>query len=94
MGFHGYGDDPKDLAKALRNMAQDSVEATQGKGLNPQAHMREHIRRDRRFDSYDPARLAKHVWDRRGIPHNLELDDPYLRKGGARRPGDPEREWQ
>ena len=46
------------------------------------------IEQDSRFDEYDSARLAERVVDCIGHGAVLDLSDPYLTKGGQRRPGD------
>lgn len=87
-----YSNDPKDLALSLRSMAQTAMAKTNANQVEARSLMRQYLAGDRRFDTYDHGRLVERVWDARGVPSLYKIEDPYLQRGGERRPLD--RRWE
>ena len=83
-----YGKDERDLAVTLTRMADLARERSNFNQLEAKQKMAEWLQTDRRFDSYDPARLIERVHAARYSGAVLELDDPQLLKGGQPRPLD------
>jgi hypothetical protein len=49
--------------------------------------MSDWVQQDRRFDAYDPQRLVDRVQQRSASGGVMDLNDPFLRKGGQARDG-------
>jgi hypothetical protein len=82
-----YGDSEDDLKQTLKMMAHDSFNRACGNKLDQAASMKSWISNDPRFAQYDPERLVTHFQERTSCGGKVELDDPFLRKGGQPRPG-------
>jgi hypothetical protein len=81
-----FSNSPQSLGRWLSLAERDCTERArfnQTEALKSLAHT---IGNDRRFDDYDPDRLAKAVSDHRQHGRVLDLSDPFLRKGGESRP--------
>jgi hypothetical protein len=48
--------------------------------------MKQFMARDRRFDGYDHQRVVDRVFEAKQSGAVFDVDDPYLRKGGQKRP--------
>jgi hypothetical protein len=80
-----YGNDPRDLTAALRQMAQTSVDTSWGNKIEAKEKMRTWLEQDRRFDPFDKSALVDRVMLCRYNGAVLDLEDPEL-KGLPPRP--------
>ena len=71
----------RDMTAALSQMQREALARSNGNQLEATKSVEEWIRYDRRFDAYDPHKLAKQAEECRttGATLNLE-DDPSLLK--------------
>ena len=83
-----FGTDPKSLAQTLGAMEKESREACNFDQIAAKSVFEEYLRRDIRFAPYDPSRLVERVMEARSCGRVLDLDDPWLRPGGSKRPLD------
>ena len=81
-----FGTDDADLMATLKLMAHDSYNRSCGNKVDAAQSMKSWISHDARFADYDPERLVTHFQERTGCGGKVELDDPFLRKGGQPRP--------
>jgi hypothetical protein len=81
-----FGSENADLMATLKLMAHDSYNRSCGNKVDAAQSMRSWIANDPRFAQYDPARLVTHFQERTNCGGKVELDDPFLRKGGQPRP--------
>jgi len=81
-----FGDSEKDLMATLKLMAHDSYNRSCGNKIDAAKSMKGWIANDPRFAQYDPERLVTHFQERTNCGGKVELDDPFLRKGGQQRP--------
>jgi len=81
-----FGDDEANLKATLRLMQHDSYNRSCGNKLEAAKSMQSWVANDPRFAQYDPERLVTHFQERTSCGGKVELDDPYLRKGGQPRP--------
>lgn len=81
-----FGNDENDLKATLKMMAHDSYNRSCGSKTEAAQSMRSWIAADPRFSQYDPERLVAHFQERTGCGGKVELDDPFLLKGGQPRP--------
>ena len=81
-----FGTDPKSLAQTLGAMEKESREACNFDQVAAKSVFEEYLRRDIRFAPYDPSKLGERVTEARSCGRTLDLDDPYLRVGGQKRP--------
>ena len=80
--------DERDLCVTLSEMERQARIKTNFSQSEAKEKLAEWISQDRRFDAFDKARLVQRVAECRQSCAVLDLDDPYLAKGGQRRPGD------
>lgn len=83
-----FGKDPSDLTQTLARMAQEARVRANFNQDEARSLMTEWISQDQRFSDYAPDRLANRVHQSLSNGAVLELDDPYLRRQGQRRPLD------
>ena len=83
-----YDRDQRSLVTTLNQMADLAVQKTNFNQTEAKQKMAEWLQHDRRFDSYDPARLIERVQDCKYRGATLDLDDPQLKRGGEPRPLD------
>jgi hypothetical protein len=77
-----FGRSDKDLAQFLMTAERQAIDRchfNQTQAVNELARI---ISNDRRFDAYDPTRLADRVSRVRHSGAVLNMDDPELRHGG------------
>jgi hypothetical protein len=74
-----YGNDPRDLTAALRQMAQTSVDVSWGNKIEAAQKMEKWLEQDRRFDSFNKRALVERTMLCRYNGAVLDLDDPELR---------------
>jgi hypothetical protein len=83
-----FGTDPKSLAQTLGAMERESREACNFDQTAAKSVFQEYLRRDIRFAPFDPERLVDRVKEAMSNGRTLDLDDPWLRPGGSKRPLD------
>jgi hypothetical protein len=76
--------DPKDLAATLSEMERRSRERTCFNQVEAKVKFAEWISQDRRFDDFDPVRVAERVAYCRSNGAVFDVDDPQLRRGQSR----------
>jgi hypothetical protein len=81
-----YSNTPRDLALTLGDMQRAALERSQYDQTAAKGMFREYLQHDRRFDQYDADRLIDRVQEARSCGRTLDLDDPYLMRGGSKRP--------
>ncbi|MGA8697162.1 MAG: hypothetical protein WB689_25655 [Xanthobacteraceae bacterium] len=81
-----FGDDPRDLAKTLGEMERTARERCNFNQVEARQRFAEYLSHDARFREYDPGRLIERVMEARSCGRTLDLDDPYLQRGGQKRP--------
>ncbi len=81
-----FGNDPREMARTLAEMHGESLRATNFNQIEARQRMAEWIALDRRFDGYEPSRLLDRVEANRSNGAAWALDDPYLQRGGQKRP--------
>ncbi len=81
-----FGNDPRDLTKALAEMHTQARQKANFNQAEAKQRMAEWLLMDRRFDGYDPSRLIDRVEQCRSNGAVLDLEDPWLQRGGQRRP--------
>jgi hypothetical protein len=81
-----YSNDPRDLALSLGEMHRVARDQCLGNMVEARGVVRQYIQNDRRFDWADADRLAARVEEARSCGRSLDLDDPYLQRGGSKRP--------
>jgi hypothetical protein len=67
-------------------MAHDAFNRCNANKVDAAESMKSWVANDPRFAEYDPERLVSHFQERTSCGGKVELDDPYLRKGGQERP--------
>jgi hypothetical protein len=83
-----FGTDPKSLAQTLGAMERESREACNFDQTAAKEVFKEYLRRDIRFTPFDTERLVDRVKEAMSNGRTLDLDDPWLRPGGQKRPLD------
>ena len=83
-----FGSDVKSMTAALAEMQRRALEQANFSQTDARSVMAKWLAHDRRFDEYDQERLVKRVQECIQSAAHLDLDDPFLRKGGERRPLD------
>jgi hypothetical protein len=83
-----FGTDPKSLAQTLGAMERESREASNFNQVEAKEKFKEYLLRDIRFSPFDTERLVDRVKEAMSNGRTLDLDDPYLRPGGSKRPLD------
>jgi hypothetical protein len=78
-----FGDSARDLANFLTLAERDAINRCRFNQAEALRELARVINQDRRFDDYDPDRLAQRVSDCRHSGRVLDLSDPELRPGGA-----------
>jgi hypothetical protein len=81
-----FGTDPRDLARTLGEMDRYAREKSNFSKPEAKEKMREYLSRDARFNGFDYDRLIDRVMESRSCGRVLDLDDPWLKIGGQKRP--------
>jgi hypothetical protein len=82
-----YGNDERDLCATLSEMHRVALRKTNGNQIEAKEILRDYVGCDRRFDPFDPDRLVERIHECRSNGRTADLlDDPWLRRGGAKRP--------
>jgi hypothetical protein len=81
-----FGTDPRELALTLGAMEKEARERCNYNQIDARHRFREYLSHDARFREYDPDRLIERVAEARSCGRTLDLDDPYLQRGGQKRP--------
>ncbi len=81
-----FGSDPRDLAQCLGAMEKEARVQTNFNQVEAREKFREYLGHDARFAGFDHGRLIDRVMEARSCGRSLDLDDPYLRQGGHKRP--------
>jgi hypothetical protein len=81
-----FSDDPRDLARSLSEMHRVARDACLGNMVEARGKVRQYIQNDRRFDWADADRLAARIEEARSNGRSLDLADPFLQRGGQKRP--------
>jgi hypothetical protein len=81
-----FSDDPKDLARSLGEMHRLARERCWQNQVEAKETMKGWLQHDRRFDAFDKDRLVERVQEASYNGRTLDLDDPFLRRGGDKRP--------
>jgi hypothetical protein len=81
-----FGNDDRDMARSLGEMLRVARERCQQNQIEAKETMKNWLELDRRFDTYDKDRLVERVQEARYNGRTLDLDDPYLQRGGTKRP--------
>jgi hypothetical protein len=81
-----FSDDPRDLAPTLGEMEKEARVSSDFNQLDAKEKMREFLSRDTRFARFDHPRLIERVMEARSCGRTLDLDDPFLQRGGTKRP--------
>jgi hypothetical protein len=81
-----FGSDDRELALTLGAMEKEARERCNFNQVESRQRFREYLSHDARFASFDPDRLAERVMEARSCGRTLDLDDPYLQRGGQKRP--------
>jgi len=82
-----FRNDPRDLAHILGLMQKEAIERCNFDQTAAKREFAQSLSYDRRFDSFDYGRLIERVNEARTCGRTLDLDDPYLQRGGNKRPG-------
>ncbi len=82
-----FDSNERDLCATLSQMHRTAIERSNFDQNQAKHVMRQYLQADRRFDQFDPDRLIERVQEARSNGRTMDLaDDPYLRKGGEKRP--------
>jgi hypothetical protein len=81
-----FGSEETDLLATLKLMNHDAFNRCNANKVDAAESMKSWVANDPRFAGYDPERLVTHFQERTGCGGKVELDDPFLRKGGQPRP--------
>jgi hypothetical protein len=81
-----FSDDPRDLARTLGAMEKEARERCNFDQIEARQRFAEYLSHDARFRDYDPNRLIERVMEARSCGRSLDLDDPFLQRGGSKRP--------
>jgi hypothetical protein len=81
-----FGDSNADLISTLGTMQAEALRRCNFNQSEVHGEVAAMVRNDRRFDAYDPDRLVEKAWKVRNSGGRLDLDDPYIRRGGQPRP--------
>jgi hypothetical protein len=82
-----YGDSEKDLCASLSEMHRVAIQKANYNQVEAKEILKSYVALDRRFDQFDPDRLAERIQECRSCGRTADLlDDPWLRRGGEKRP--------
>ena len=82
-----YGNDERDLCASLSEMHKVAIQKANYNQIEAREILKGYVQTDRRFDQFDPDRLAQRIEECRSNGRTADLlDDPYLRRGGEKRP--------
>ena len=82
-----YGDDERDLCATLSQMYKVALERAHFSQTEAKEILRGYLQTDRRFDQFDPDRVIERTQEAKSNGRIMDLfDDPYLRRGGEKRP--------
>jgi hypothetical protein len=81
-----FGKDPSDLAQTLRTMQAEARERAKFNMTEARNMVTEMVKRDRRFDDFDPAKLVATVYDYAESGRSINWSDPSLKRGPDQRP--------
>ena len=87
-GYDMFGRDPFDLTSTLAEMDRQARVRANSNQNEARDMVAGWLKQDRRFDQFDHDRLASRVQQCKSNGAVLDLDDPFLRRGGQRRPLD------
>jgi hypothetical protein len=83
-----FSNDPHDLTSTLSAMDREARIKANFNQYEARDLVASWIKQDARFSGYDSQRLAHRVQQCKSNGAVLDLDDPYLRRGGEPRPLD------
>jgi hypothetical protein len=81
-----FKNDPVHIAQTLTHMDAIARRQTNFDQSAAKEVMKQFMARDRRFDGYDHQRVVDRVFEAKQSGAVFDVDDPYLRKGGQKRP--------
>jgi hypothetical protein len=82
-----YGHDEKDLCATLSEMHRTAIQKANFNQVEAREILKSYVGMDRRFDEFDPDRLAQRIEECRSNGRTADLlEDPWLRRGGEKRP--------
>jgi hypothetical protein len=81
-----FDNDDKDMAATLSQMQREALHRCRFNQIEAAERMKQWVRQDARFNSYDADRLVAKANECKGNGGVFSLDDPYLRKNGQARP--------
>lgn len=82
-----YGDSEKDLCASLSEMHRVAIQRANFNQVEAKEILRGYVQADRRFDQFDPDRLVERIQECRSNGRTADLlEDPWLRRGGEKRP--------
>jgi hypothetical protein len=81
-----YGESEKDLCASLSEMHRVAIQKANYNQVEAKEILKIYVALDRRFDPFDPDRLAERIQECRSCGRTADLDDPYLRRNGLKRP--------
>jgi hypothetical protein len=82
-----YGNDERDLCASLSEMHRVAIQKANFNQVEAKEILKSYVGMDRRFDQFDPDRLVERIQECRSNGRTADLfDDPWLRRGGERRP--------
>jgi hypothetical protein len=81
-----YGNDERDLCASLSEMHRVAIQKANYNQVEAKEILKSYVGLDRRFDQFDPDRLAERIQECRSCGRTADLDDPYLRRNGSKRP--------
>jgi hypothetical protein len=82
-----YSNDPRDMAATLSLMHKEAVVKSNFDQNEAKNRFAQFLFYDKRFDGFDHGRLIERVNEARSNGRTLDLDDPWLQRGGVKRPG-------
>ena len=83
-----FDTDPKDLARTLGEMESVARTRSNFNQVELKQKFQEFLKRDLRFAGFDHGRLVDRVMEAKSCGRTLDLDDPFLRVNGQKRPLD------
>jgi hypothetical protein len=82
-----FGNDERDMCATLSQMHKAAIAKSNYNQPEAKQLLRDFVQADRRFDQFDADRLVERVHEARANGRTMDLfDDPYLRRGGEKRP--------
>jgi hypothetical protein len=81
-----FDNKPADMCVTLTEMYRAAYARSNCNRVEAAEKMKEYLAHDTRFNTYDPDRLVARAIECRHNGATLRLDDPYLQRGGQKRP--------